>query len=111
MNRAEYIIGIDLLRASLPQSKVEFDDELKEIWFRMLQDLPAAAYSKAVYEILRTSKFFPSIAEIREVARKFKDKEHLKELPIQTISPERQANNINRIGAIIKNLGRKMEVA
>ena len=79
------------------------------IWFEDLKDLNGKAFLLAVRDLRRTSKFFPSIAEIRETARKHEGAgSGLKELPIETISPERQKNNINQIQALIKGRGRKL---
>ena len=62
-----------LLLASFPQSRVEFDALVKTAWYEALHDLDVNFFALAVKEILQTSRFFPSIAEIRQVAAKHKE--------------------------------------
>ncbi len=76
------------------------------VWFEALKDLGDKPFAKAIKEILQTCKFFPSIAEIREVAAKHKPVDVALQVP--ELTPERRANNIKRMAGLIKGLGRRI---
>ena len=102
--------GMLMLRKAYPQSNINFDDKFMMVWFEDLHDLNERAYLLAVRELKRNSKFFPSIAEIRETSRKHEGAgSGLKELPIATISPERQASNREKMAELIEKLGNKFK--
>ena len=47
----------------------ELPEERTFLYYAELEDLPTAALTEAVREIARTSKWFPTIAEIRETTK------------------------------------------
>lgn len=104
------------LRQSYPQSRIEFNYLLLDVWEEALADLPDQPFLDAITEIVKTSKYFPSIAEIREVTKKHKEIEKQKlALPVVTeVSAEQQAKNLKGSGgilAMLEKLGKKMGVA
>jgi len=52
------------LRLAFPQREVEVDT--LGLYGRHLADLPEAEVVDAIYRLIRTAKFFPTVAEIRE---------------------------------------------
>lgn len=58
-------------------NKVVENETVAEQWYRLLQDLTDNEFMYAVESILKTSKFSPTIAEIREKAWEYSHKEEL----------------------------------
>lgn len=58
-------------------NKVVENETVAEQWYRLLQDLTDDEFMYAVESILKTSKFSPTIAEIREKAWEYSHKEEL----------------------------------
>lgn len=54
---------IKILQSAYPRQ--EFKEDTIRVYTRMLADLPYAVAQQAVYELLATSRFLPTIAEIR----------------------------------------------
>ena len=52
------------LRLAYPQREVAV--EALALYARQLDDLPEAEVVDAIYRLIRTAKFFPTVAEIRE---------------------------------------------
>ena len=73
----------------------------------MLKDISAVAFAEATKELLQASKFFPSIAEIREVSKKHKPNS-VTALPEPEMTPERQKKNRVKIGEIMKEIMGRM---
>ena len=57
--------GLGLLRVAF---RKDFDQETASLYSSMLMDLPEENFVQAIKELLNTSRFLPSIAEIREKA-------------------------------------------
>lgn len=57
-----------LLEAAYPRWAAAFDRETIELWGTLVEDVPASALLDAVRRLAKTSKFPPTIAEIREAA-------------------------------------------
>lgn len=68
IDKVKFYKGMTLLKSSFAQSKVELTEETLEIWTQALFDLTDDMFEVAVLHIIRNSKFFPTIAEIRETA-------------------------------------------
>lgn len=66
MNWSEFATIAMALKTSYPNFQIMPSEESKKIWFSMLQDLDYGVCQNAVKQIIATSKFPPSIAEIRE---------------------------------------------
>ena len=96
------------MRASFPQSRVELDKLLLSVWFEALKDLDDKAFAEGIKEILQVSKFFPSIAEIREVAAKHKS--ICEALPEPKLTQEQIENNRSRMAELIDGLGREVMI-
>lgn len=63
MNKEDFIKGMKLL--SLAYSK-EINQDMLEVWYSMLHQYTTEQFSQAVQELIKTEKFFPSIAHITE---------------------------------------------
>lgn len=63
MNASEAVKLVGMLKAAYPRA--EINAETTRIYCEMLADLDASEATNAVKHLLATSKFFPSIAEIR----------------------------------------------
>jgi len=72
MDFKTFLKGIAVFKATFQNSKVDFDDDkVLEVWFRALKDIPDDIFNCTVEYIVKSFKFFPAIAEIRENAGKF----------------------------------------
>lgn len=70
MTRAETKILLGMIVTAYPDSKIAADDRTVDLWFDMLQDLPANVTAAATKAMFATLKWPPKIADIREaVAR------------------------------------------
>lgn len=67
MNRREWAECVLALRAFYPHS-FKLDDSAIGIWFGALEDLPGDRVKAAIVHMGRTTKAFPSLAEIRQHA-------------------------------------------
>lgn len=66
MNWNEFAKIAMALKTSWPSFQIMPSEESKKVWFSMLQDLDYSICQNAIKQIIATSKFPPSIAEIRE---------------------------------------------
>lgn len=66
MNEQQFLVISSMIKAAYPNSMVMPDRNSMDFWFEMLKDLQYEACKNSVVEIVSTSKFPPSIAEIRE---------------------------------------------
>lgn len=57
------------LKAAYPNFKIIEDEVSFKMWFALLQDIPYERLSAAIQKHIVTSKYPPSIAEIRELAQ------------------------------------------
>lgn len=67
MSKADAVEGVGQLIAAFRQEKIV--KETVELYVRELSDLRRDALQFAVKRIIRTSKFFPSVAELLEMAK------------------------------------------
>lgn len=68
MNKREFTNLIKAVRAAYPNFQMINTQEGMEMWYAMLSDIPLQALSVAFQKHISTSKYPPSIAEIRELA-------------------------------------------
>lgn len=68
MNEKEFLAISSVIKAAYPNQGIMPGKESLDVWFGMLKDLEYVPVRNAVQEIIATSKFAPSIAEIREKA-------------------------------------------
>jgi hypothetical protein len=74
MTRNETKCLLGLIVTAYPGSKIAADDRTVDLWWEMLQDLPADVAAAATKAMFATLKYAPSIADIREaVARSVSD--------------------------------------
>lgn len=74
------------MRAAFPRQK--FDQETARIYVAQILDLNADIAMKAVTSLIRTSEFFPTIAEIREEHKRFwETRERPRELEPPSMDP------------------------
>lgn len=57
------------LKAAYPNFKVVEDEVSFQMWFTLLKDIPYERLSAAIHKHIVTSKYPPSIAEVRELAQ------------------------------------------
>ena len=62
MNKQEFAKGIKILELTYGQ---KFDTEKIDFWFRQLEDLSADKFYENIRKIVKTSKYMPNIAQIR----------------------------------------------
>lgn len=76
ITKKDIVDTITLLKITYPNSLKEFkDDELKlmiEVWAKDFKDTPKEEFNLAIQHIRNTSKFFPSVSEIKEQIAKLK---------------------------------------
>lgn len=74
MNRRAFVKIMDMLEAAYPARFEKMDGERKleffNTWYRGLCDLDEKNLEQAVMKHIRDSRFFPTIAELREIAQK-----------------------------------------
>ena len=68
MNEKEFLAISSVIKAAYPNQGIMPSKESLDVWYGMLKDLEYVPVRNAVQEIIATSKFAPSIAEIREKA-------------------------------------------
>lgn len=68
MNRKEVINLLGIATANFPSMQQRDMKPTAVLWEKSLSDIPYDVAEKAVLKVLSTSKFFPTIAEIREAA-------------------------------------------
>jgi len=72
LDKKVYVVGIALLASVYEKmERVATDKLLADLWYRVLSDLSDEAFQYAIENIVKTSKFPPSIAEIRSKAQEF----------------------------------------
>lgn len=67
MTREIFLKGISLLNRGFKPH--QWEDDTLEVWYRVLSDIDDKDFQKAVLWLLNNSKFFPTVAEIRETVR------------------------------------------
>lgn len=76
ITKKDIVDTITLLKITYPNSLKEFrDNELKlmiEVWTKDFKDTPKEEFNKAIQNIRNTSKFFPSVSDIKEQIAKNK---------------------------------------
>lgn len=68
MNRKEIINLLGIATANFPNMQERDMKPTAILWEKSLSDIPYDIAEKALIKVLATSKFFPTIAEIREAA-------------------------------------------
>lgn len=68
MNRKEVINLLGIAAANFPNMQNKDFKPTAVLWEKSLSDIPYDVAEKAVIKVLSTSKFFPTLAEIREAA-------------------------------------------
>lgn len=63
MSKEDFVKGMKLLSVSYGK---EVNQEMLEVWYSMLHQYTTEQFSRAVQELIKTEKFFPSIAHITE---------------------------------------------
>lgn len=66
MNRTEIINLLGIATANFPNLQQKEMKPTAVLWEKALADIPYEVAEKAIIKVLATSKFFPTIAEIRE---------------------------------------------
>ena len=69
MTHTEIISLVTLATAAYPSAQAKDPEPIVKAWSLMLPDFPYAIARAAVIRVCRSSKFFPSIAEIVEAAQ------------------------------------------
>ena len=93
-----------ILRASYPQSRIEFDDNFRTVWYEALKDMGDQDFVLAIKDILHGSKFFPSIAEIWEGARKYSSSRQSQVVYQRKITRQQQLVNRRNIKKLMSHL-------
>lgn len=68
MNRKEIINLLGIATANFPNMQERDMQPTAVLWEKALSDIPYQVAEKALIKVLSTSKFFPTVAEIREAA-------------------------------------------
>lgn len=68
MNRKEIVNLIQFVMPNFPSMQEKDMKPTAILWHRTLSDLPYDVAEMAISKVLNTSKFFPTVAEIREAA-------------------------------------------
>lgn len=61
MGKAEFLKGIKMLESFY---QTEFNQEDLRLWYGVLKEISYEIYAKAIGELVKTSKFLPTIADI-----------------------------------------------
>lgn len=67
MTSEEWAQCVLVLRATYTTS-IKLDADAITVWFELLKDLPGASVKAAIVHMAKTTKAFPSVAEIRQLA-------------------------------------------
>ena len=65
LNNEEFFKIANKLKAAYPRQAIS-DKSTYDLWFECLQDLDAKWANAAVIDLIKTSKYCPSIADVRE---------------------------------------------
>ena len=68
MNKKEFAIFASALKTYYPKEKILPNEQAMELWFNQLQDIPYKVAELKLNKWVATSKWSPSIADIREQA-------------------------------------------
>lgn len=96
MSRAEIIALVALATAAYPAYQGKDPEPIVSAWSLMLADLPFPLARAAVVKVCRSSRFFPSIAEIAAAAR---------ELDPETEKPPTAAEAWEEVCGLIQAVG------
>jgi hypothetical protein len=69
-DKKNFVEGMKLLKKANLVNGRNFNKDEMSVWFNMLDDITDSQFNKSIIHIIKTSKYFPSISEIREVALK-----------------------------------------
>lgn len=65
MSNEEFFVIANKLRAAYPRQAIP-DKNTYDLWYECLQDLESAWLNLAILDLIKSSKFCPTIAEVRE---------------------------------------------
>jgi hypothetical protein len=75
LEQAKKLVLLALLAFPNMQDKAFSASGVAMLWQKLLNDIPYEVAEKAVSKVLMTSKFFPTVAEIREAVESLKEKQ------------------------------------
>ncbi len=106
MDKVTFARGLAILRASYPQSRADLkNEETIEVWYLMLGDLDGDCFTTGIKRIVQKEKFLPSIAEIRECARRYQSTTESTDIAIpHKITDQQQQLNRQKIKELISGL-------
>lgn len=96
MTRGEIVALVTLATAAYPSAQSKDPEPVVTAWALMMPDIPFAVARAAVIKVCRSSKFFPSIAEIVEASHELDPKKE--KLPTAAEAWE-------EVGRLIRNVG------
>lgn len=65
MNKEEFAKIMIAIKAAYPQSNIATDNHSRDLWYEMLKDLEYDQVSNTVYKHIQSSRYIPTIAELR----------------------------------------------
>lgn len=94
MTEAQFIPLAKGMKAVYADPKFLADKDAIMVWYALLKDLDYTAVSKAITEVLRTSKFPPTVADITERVHRDAAKEDLSEMEAWDLVRRAMRNSI-----------------
>ena len=65
MKSKSFSLGLMILESACLKNAPEFTKESKEVWWKLLKDIPDELFLNTINEIVKLNIFFPAIGEIR----------------------------------------------
>ena len=93
MTKAEFSEIAAALRTYYPREQLVPNNQAMTRWYEMLEEYSAAAVEKALKHWVRTNKYSPSIAELRDLAQGVTDG---RILDLDEVQQMRRARNQNK---------------
>lgn len=93
MTKAEFADIAAAMRTYYPREQLLPNDQAMTRWYEMLEEYNAAAVEKALKHWVRTNKYSPSIAELRDLAQGVADG---RILDLDEVQQMRRARNQNK---------------
>lgn len=108
MTESDCATLVGKLFAAFPQAKGT--DATLVVYIEALKPLPrVGALRDAIDSLIRTERFIPSIAALREEYRRFADRHAPPGLPEPEISDEQRRENLRKIRELAEQVGREVE--
>lgn len=79
MERNEFSVLVKAMKAVYSDPKFITDKDAFNVWYEILKDIPYELCHAAIYKYMATSKFPPTIADIRQIATEMAAPESLNE--------------------------------